>query len=103
MPRLDEALLSAHRPASPDAAAAARRRLSYDELLLLQLGVMMKRWHLRETLIAPAMPLNPELEQRIKAGSPKRMEWFCGFILLVSLAWIYIQCVELVARIAQRD
>ena len=70
MPRLDEALLSAHRPASPDAAAAARRRLSYDELLLLQLGVMMKRWHLRETLIAPAMPLNPELEQRIKARLP---------------------------------
>ncbi len=40
------------------------------------------------------------IEQRIKSGSPKRMEWFCGFILLVSLAWIYIQCVELVARIA---
>lgn len=40
------------------------------------------------------------IEQRIKAGSPKRMEWFCGFILLVSLAWIYIQSVELVARIA---
>jgi uncharacterized YccA/Bax inhibitor family protein len=40
------------------------------------------------------------IEQRIKAGSPKRLEWFCGFILLVSLAWIYIQSVELVARIA---
>ena len=40
------------------------------------------------------------IEDRIKAGSPKRMEWFCGFILLVTLAWIYIQCVELVARIA---
>ena len=40
------------------------------------------------------------IEQRIKANSPKRMEWFCGFILLVSLAWIYIQSVELVARIA---
>ena len=40
------------------------------------------------------------IEQRIKSGSPKRMEWFCGFIMLVSLAWIYIQSVELVARIA---
>ena len=40
------------------------------------------------------------IEQKIKAGSPKRMEWFCGFILLVALAWIYIQSVELVARIA---
>tara|TARA_Y100000589_G_scaffold1460_1_gene1270 strand:+ start:2378 stop:3178 length:801 start_codon:yes stop_codon:yes gene_type:complete len=43
------------------------------------------------------------IEQKIKSGAPKRMEWFCGFILLVSLAWIYIQCVELVARLAQRD
>ena len=40
------------------------------------------------------------IEQRIKAGSPKRMEWFCGFILLVTLAWIYIESVQLIVRLA---
>jgi uncharacterized YccA/Bax inhibitor family protein len=43
------------------------------------------------------------IEQRIKAGSPKRMEWFCGFILLVTLAWIYIESVQLVARLAMAN
>ena len=43
------------------------------------------------------------IEQRIKAGSPKRMEWFCGFILLVALAWIYIESVQLIARLAMAN
>ena len=43
------------------------------------------------------------IEQKIKSGAPKRMEWFCGFILIVALAWIYIECVQLLARLAQRD
>ncbi|MCH8145190.1 MAG: Bax inhibitor-1/YccA family protein [Gemmatimonadetes bacterium] len=29
-----------------------------------------------------------------RAGAPKRMEWYCGFVLLVSLAWIYYEAAE---------
>ena len=40
------------------------------------------------------------IERLVKDGAPKRMEWFCGFILLVTLAWIYFQAMQLVARLA---
>ncbi|MCH2160962.1 MAG: ATP-dependent DNA helicase RecG [Phycisphaerales bacterium] len=70
LPGLADALHAAHRPANPEDAAIARRRLAYDELLLLQLGVMMKRWHLRETLKGPALPLNDTIDQRIRARLP---------------------------------
>ena len=40
------------------------------------------------------------IEDHIKAGSPKRIEWFLGFCLLVTLAWIYIEAVKLSARVA---
>ena len=41
MPRLADAYRMMHAPASLDEPAAARRRLAYDELLLLQLGLHM--------------------------------------------------------------
>jgi len=28
------------------------------------------------------------------------MEWYCGFALLVTLAWIYYEAVKLVVRLA---
>ena len=40
------------------------------------------------------------IEDHIKAGSPKRIEWFLGFCLLVTLAWIYMEAVKLSARLA---
>ena len=40
------------------------------------------------------------VEDHVKAGSPKRIEWFLGFCLLVTLAWIYMESVKLSARIA---
>jgi uncharacterized YccA/Bax inhibitor family protein len=40
------------------------------------------------------------IEDKVKAGSPKYMEWFCGFALLVTLAWIYLESVKLVLRVA---
>ena len=70
MPRLQDALRMAHHPDVPDDAAVARRRLAYDELLLLQLGVMMKRRHLRKTLTAPELELTPEIDQRIRDRFP---------------------------------
>ena len=40
------------------------------------------------------------VEQHVKSGEPKQMEWFCGFILIVSLIWIYLEAVKLCFRLA---
>lgn len=67
---LEAAYESLHRPPTRRDAANARRRLAYDELLLLQLGVMMKRRHLRETLVAPALTLDDAIDARIRERLP---------------------------------
>lgn len=41
-----------------------------------------------------------QVEERVNAGSPKYMEWYLGFGLLVSLAWVYYHAVMLVFRLA---
>jgi len=48
----------------------AHRRLTYDELLLLQLGVCMRKARLRDTLKAPALPWSETIDQRIRARIP---------------------------------
>ncbi|MHC4306724.1 MAG: Bax inhibitor-1/YccA family membrane protein, partial [Planctomycetota bacterium] len=40
------------------------------------------------------------IEDRVAEGGPKYMEWYCGFALLVTLAWIYFEAVKLAFRIA---
>jgi len=40
------------------------------------------------------------IEEKISSDSPKYMEWYCGFALLVSLAWIYYESLKLVVRLA---
>ncbi len=40
------------------------------------------------------------IEKQLKGEAPKYMEWYCGFALLVTLAWIYFESVKLVMRIA---
>jgi len=70
MPALADAYRMMHAPASEDEVASARRRLAYDELLLLQLGVHMKRAHLRQTLTSPALRHGDEIDARIRARIP---------------------------------
>ena len=70
LPPLDRAYEQVHRPADRDAAAGGRRRLAYDELLLLQLGVMMKRRHLRSTLRASRLERDDEIDARIRGRLP---------------------------------
>ncbi|MCH2133236.1 MAG: ATP-dependent DNA helicase RecG [Phycisphaerales bacterium] len=67
---LGEAYRLIHRPTTPEDVPRARRRLAFDELLLLQLGVMMKRHHRHATLVAPALPRDPERHRRILARFP---------------------------------
>ncbi|MCP3902999.1 MAG: Bax inhibitor-1/YccA family protein [Planctomycetes bacterium] len=39
------------------------------------------------------------VEAIVEQGSPKYMEWYAGFALLVTLAWIYFEAVKLVFRL----
>ncbi|MBL8762734.1 MAG: ATP-dependent DNA helicase RecG [Phycisphaerae bacterium] len=70
LPGLAEAYRMMHAPASLEEAAAGRRRLAYDELLLMQLAVQMKRAHLRRTLRAPALRWSVEVDRRIRELIP---------------------------------
>ncbi|MFO0872810.1 MAG: Bax inhibitor-1/YccA family protein [Phycisphaerales bacterium] len=40
------------------------------------------------------------IEANVQAGAPKYMEWYSGFALLVTLAWIYFEAVKLIMRLA---
>ncbi len=70
MPSLPDAYRMMHAPKSEDEVASGRRRLAYDELLLLQLGVHLKRAHLRRTLTAPALRHDDEIGARIRSRFP---------------------------------
>lgn len=67
---LAEAYRAVHAPADEAEAKRARDRLAFDELLLLQLGVMMRRHHLRERLRAPALSWTDEIDARIRERFP---------------------------------
>jgi ATP-dependent DNA helicase RecG len=70
LPALADAYRMMHEPDSEDEIASARRRLAYDELLLLQLGVAIKRAHLRQTLRAPALRWSEALDRHIRGRFP---------------------------------
>ncbi len=70
LPMLAEAYRRIHRPEDLAEAADARRRLAFDELLLLQIGVMLKRRHRMETLKALALEHSSEVDDHIRGRLP---------------------------------
>jgi ATP-dependent DNA helicase RecG len=70
LPALGEAYRMAHRPASLEEAREAVRRLAYDELLLLQLGVFLRREQLRRTVRAVPLRFTAEIDDRIRQRFP---------------------------------
>jgi uncharacterized YccA/Bax inhibitor family protein len=38
-------------------------------------------------------------ERGVQEGLPKEMEWFCGFALMVSLVWLYLEVLRLLGKI----
>ena len=68
MPTLAEAYRRIHAPADRDEVAAARRRLAFNELLVLQLGVAVKRAHTRLKLKAPRLACPPKLRAEVAGG-----------------------------------
>jgi uncharacterized YccA/Bax inhibitor family protein len=42
------------------------------------------------------------VEEGVQAGAPKYMEWYCGFGILVQIAWLYLEILRLLAKLRQR-
>ncbi len=70
LPELREAYRMMHAPADEAEVARGRRRLAYDELLMLQLGVAMKRYELRDAQRAPALRSSPVVQAKILSTFP---------------------------------
>ncbi len=43
------------------------------------------------------------IENGVKRGAPKYMEWYAGFGLLVTLVWLYIEILHLLAKLRGRN
>lgn len=43
------------------------------------------------------------IDRGVKAGAPKQMEWFAAFGLIVTLVWLYLEILKLLARLSGRD
>jgi ATP-dependent DNA helicase RecG len=59
-----------HLPTSEDDIGVARRRLAYDELLLMQLAVQVKRYHATATRRAVPVGVTEKIDLRIRARFP---------------------------------
>src|SRR5205823_9569445 len=59
-----------HFPATLEAARAARQRFSYEELLVLQTALALRRRDLRDQQNAPELKSNPEIDARIRRLLP---------------------------------
>jgi ATP-dependent DNA helicase RecG len=70
LPGLAEAYRMMHRPRNEEEIAQGRRRLAFDELLMLQLGVMLKRQHRHDALHAPGLKHTPKIAEHIAARIP---------------------------------
>ena len=72
LPLRADALVALHRPGSLEQAEAGRRRLAFDELLVLQLA-LRRRAAEREAAVAAALPPPGELVARYRAALPFRL------------------------------
>ena len=43
------------------------------------------------------------IETGVESRAPKYMEWYAGFGLLVTLVWLYIEILRLLAKLRSRD
>jgi len=43
------------------------------------------------------------IEQGVDSGAAKHMEWYCGMALLVTLVWLYLELLRLLAKLRGRD
>ena len=43
------------------------------------------------------------IESGAESGAPKFMEWYAAFGLMVTLVWLYLEILRLLAKINSRD
>jgi uncharacterized YccA/Bax inhibitor family protein len=43
------------------------------------------------------------IENGVRQGAPKYMEWYGGFGLLVTLVWLYLEILRLLSKLRSRD
>ncbi|MEO1277913.1 MAG: ATP-dependent DNA helicase RecG, partial [Planctomycetota bacterium] len=70
LPVLRDAYRMQHAPVDEDEVLKSRRRLAYDELLMLQLGVQLRRAELRQEGAALALRADEALHERILSRLP---------------------------------
>jgi len=92
MPALVDAFRMVHQPAEADDHKAARRRLAFNELLLLQLGIAMKRAYVAKRQLAPALKHTHAIDERIRSRF--------GFELTESQDAVISEIVESVTKTA---
>jgi ATP-dependent DNA helicase RecG len=73
LPAMPETLRGLHFPESPEQLAAARRRLAYEELLVLQLVLTQTRRRLVEQGSAGSFPVSPKIDAHIRARLPFKL------------------------------
>lgn len=73
LPPIQNAIAQIHFPATKADATAARRRFVYEELLVLQLGLAVRRRELRYRQRAPTLPVTPAIDARIRRLFPFRL------------------------------
>lgn len=70
---VSEALRCIHMPAGPSDVQRARRRFAYQELLVLQLALAMRRWQLQSSGTAPELAATTKIDARIRRLFPFRL------------------------------
>ncbi|MBN2456917.1 MAG: ATP-dependent DNA helicase RecG [Sedimentisphaerales bacterium] len=65
-----EAFLWIHQPPDEQKLTAAKRRLKYDELFLMQLGLALRRYQMHHLSVAAPMRFNDEIDRRIRKRFP---------------------------------
>ena len=65
-----EAIAQIHAPQNQEQVDQARHRLVYQELLILQLALAIRRHHVRSQQVAPALKLSPKIKSRILGRLP---------------------------------
>jgi ATP-dependent DNA helicase RecG len=69
-PGVAEALRHVHFPPSPGAATLARRRFVYEEFLVLQVALMLRRREVRDRRRAPVLTATPAIDAHIRRLFP---------------------------------